>query len=65
MKTTTHSQKKATLLLCFLFFFFYNFIQAQDDTPCECAQRWTGGAAWNPDGTVNDSNSAGPPNGII
>ncbi len=39
-------------------------VSAQNDTPCECSQRWTEGAAWNPNGTVNES--PGPqPKGII
>ena len=36
----------------------------QIDGP-EGAQRWTGGASWNPDGTVDDAPNAGPINGII
>ncbi|WP_299390649.1 hypothetical protein [uncultured Gelidibacter sp.] len=38
---------------------------AQNDTPCEGAQRWTRGASWNQNGSINDSNQAPSPNGII
>jgi hypothetical protein len=27
--------------------------------PCSCAQRWTGGATWNTDGTIDDTPNAG------
>ncbi len=30
---------------------------AQD--PCDCAQRWTGGATWNTDGSIDDTPNAG------
>ena len=29
------------------------------------ATRWTGGASWNPDGSVDDAPNSGPINGII
>ncbi len=48
-----------------LFSLFYNPLIAQDDSPCECAQRWDAGASWNPDGTIDDAPNSGPPNGII
>ncbi|MDH3244977.1 MAG: hypothetical protein OEM26_10205, partial [Saprospiraceae bacterium] len=45
-------------------------VWAQD--PCECAQRWTGGATWNVGGTIDDTPNAGdgienqdPKGGII
>ncbi len=54
------------LVLTFLLFFTYGtFVFSQDDTPCECAQRWTGGGTWNPDGTINDLPNAPAPNGIV
>ncbi|MCB9298755.1 MAG: SprB repeat-containing protein [Lewinellaceae bacterium] len=37
---------------------------AQNDTPCECVQRWEEGATWN-NGSINDAPNAPPPNGII
>ena len=41
-------------------------VSAQNDTPCECSQRWTEAAAWNPNGTVNDSPPANyQPKGIV
>ncbi|MCF8243676.1 MAG: hypothetical protein K9J37_04680 [Saprospiraceae bacterium] len=53
----------ATLLTLFLF--SLNAV-AQNDTPCECSQRWTEGAAWNANGTVNeDPPPMNQPNGII
>ena len=39
-------------------------IHAQS-APCDCAQRWTGGGTWNPDGSINDAPNAPAPNGII
>lgn len=39
-------------------------VSAQNDTPCECSQRWTEGAAWNANGTVNET-PATQPKGII
>src|SRR2546427_579040 len=38
---------------------------AQNDSPCECAKRWTSGGHWRADGTINDSSSAPAPLGII
>ena len=29
------------------------------------ATRWTGGASWNPDGSIDDAPNAGPVNGVI
>lgn len=29
------------------------------------ATRWTGGASWNPDGSIDDASNAGPINGVI
>ena len=39
-------------------------IAAQTDGPLG-ATRWTGGASWNPDGSVDDAPNSGPINGII
>ncbi|MEK7256498.1 MAG: hypothetical protein AAB316_17210, partial [Bacteroidota bacterium] len=36
------------------------WLSAQNDTPCECSQRWTEAGAWNANGTVDDS----PPNAL-
>src|SRR5690606_918223 len=40
-------------------------VAAQNDTPCECGKRWTGGAHWNANGTINDAPNAPSPLGII
>ncbi len=57
-----------TLLLAFFTMYFIplNQIYAQQNVPCDCAQRWTDGGAWNPDGSIDDSppNNA-PAKGII
>ena len=39
-------------------------VSAQTDGPLG-ATRWTGGASWNPDGSVDDAPNSGPINGII
>ena len=39
-------------------------VAAQTDGPLG-ATRWTGGASWNPDGSVDDAPNSGPINGII
>ncbi|MCC6724554.1 MAG: hypothetical protein IT258_08585, partial [Saprospiraceae bacterium] len=39
-------------------------VSAQNDTPCECSQRWTEGAAWNGNGTINETPAA-QPKGIL
>ncbi|MCB9051955.1 MAG: SprB repeat-containing protein [Lewinellaceae bacterium] len=55
-----------SLFLIAVFTFLWTMpAQAQNDTPCECAQRWTGGATWNPDGSINDASNSPAPNGII
>ena len=38
---------------------------AQNNVPCECTQRWTGGAHWNSDGTINDLPNNPAEHGII
>ena len=38
---------------------------AQNDTPCECTNRWEGGGTWNDDGSIDDSPNSDEPNGII
>ncbi|MBT8196309.1 MAG: hypothetical protein KJO64_07765, partial [Bacteroidia bacterium] len=38
---------------------------SQSNTPCNCTTRWTRGAHWNADGTINDNNNAPSPYGII
>ncbi|PHN03660.1 T9SS type A sorting domain-containing protein [Flavilitoribacter nigricans] len=40
-------------------------LQAQDDSPCECVQRWDGGAHWNEDGSIDDAPNAPKPLGVI
>jgi hypothetical protein len=49
-----------------MYFIPLNQIYAQQNVPCDCAQRWTDGGAWNPDGSIDDSppNNA-PAKGII
>ncbi len=42
------------LPLLTLFLFPYT-ASSQNDSPCECSQRWTESAAWNPNGSVNDN----------
>lgn len=54
------------LLLTFALCCFSFSAIGQADTPCECAQRWTEGAAWNGDGTVDDSPAQNyQPKGVI
>lgn len=36
-----------------------------EDTPCECAQRWSKGSHWNGDGSINDNLNAPDALGII
>ncbi len=47
--------RKFDLLLLLTLLAFSFDAKAQNDTPCECSQRWTAGAAWNPNGTVNEN----------
>ncbi len=53
MDKTYYLKKVILLTLCLLSFSAVSW--AQDDTPCECAQRYTEGASWNTDGTVDDT----------
>src|SRR5204862_7079730 len=53
------------ILVLFLAGYFVNSVYAQQDTPCECAQRWTKGGHWNTNGTVNDAGNAPNPLGVI
>jgi hypothetical protein len=39
--------------------------EAFGQLPCDCAQRWTGGGHWNPDGTINELPNAPLARGII
>jgi len=57
--------KKQLLLFCTFLFISFNAAFSQTDTPCEGAQRWTEGAHWNNDGTINDAPNAPDPVGII
>ncbi|RZW50535.1 MAG: hypothetical protein EX263_07595, partial [Flavobacteriaceae bacterium] len=55
-------------ILAFLTFLFLGLLslQAQNDTPCEGAQRWLDGAAWLPDGSIDDNVAQNDfPKGII
>ena len=72
----SHAHRKTTLRHCceklFIPFLIltislgFSFtLQAQDDSPCECVQRWEGGAHWNEDGTINDAPNAPAPLGVI
>ncbi|WMI67530.1 BspA family leucine-rich repeat surface protein [Mangrovimonas sp. YM274] len=55
--------KQLLLLLAFLFLGSFN---AMAQTPCEGAFRWEDGAAWNGDGTIDDSPSQSfQPKGIV
>ena len=69
METKTTFGKMAMISWSSLVFFLLllsSNISAQN-TPCECAQRWTGGGTWDltePD-LVDDSSNAPAPNGVI
>ncbi|WP_222845923.1 HYR-like domain-containing protein, partial [Flavilitoribacter nigricans] len=52
-------------VLSLLFAISFSPLLAQNDSPCECVQRWQGGAHWNEDGTINDAPNAPNPLGII
>ncbi len=44
----------------------HSFAQQQANSPCDCANRWTGGGAWNADGSVNDTPNANQlPKGLV
>lgn len=53
------------LLIAAMIFSWQDTARAQNNTPCECVQRWAQGASWNPDGSINDAPNAPAPNGII
>jgi hypothetical protein len=58
---------KNLYLMLFIAFFglvFSNQGYGQNSDPCD-AIRWTGGAHWNDDGTINDLPNNPPPHGII
>ncbi|WP_299335396.1 T9SS type A sorting domain-containing protein [uncultured Psychroserpens sp.] len=55
--------KRVSFLVVLLFGFHLSF--AQNDTPCEGAQRWTQGSTWLPGGSIDDAPNAAFPNGII
>lgn len=55
-------QAVATTCVCLL---FITDLSAQcNGGPCD-ADRWEDGAAWNPDGSIDDAPNAGPPAGIV
>ncbi|SDS09103.1 hypothetical protein SAMN04515667_1388 [Formosa sp. Hel1_31_208] len=61
-------KRQLLLTLTFLFFsvLFTNAQTAAVDTPCEGAQRWVDGAAWLPDGSVDDNVAQNTfPKGIV
>ncbi|RXJ43754.1 hypothetical protein ESZ48_18885, partial [Gelidibacter gilvus] len=67
---TGRLEKSIVNLICCALVLFFSVqsspeLFAQNDTPCEGAQRWTRGASWNQNGSINDSNQAPSPNGII
>ena len=58
-------KKQIFLFLTFIFFGSGISFSQSATTPCDGAQRWTQGAHWNDDGTINDLPNAPDPVGII
>ncbi|UJH89798.1 hypothetical protein LZ575_12265 [Antarcticibacterium sp. 1MA-6-2] len=51
--------------LIFVFFLASSPSFSQGTGPCDGTMRWSGGAHWNLDGTIDDRPNAPQPNGII